>query len=190
MNNQDRPATEQVSQTELDHMDTEKELREAGRFSLAREVIILREQVQRADMAALIAEAAAPTVGVTFQHREAFMRMRYVSEGGHLVKLIWNSRDGVTPFNITVDGINYTHDLHKMRGPFLDRPEDCEAQWETRTVRAMMAAWDRVLSRLLLLGKIDTKGYEAARLDAMRAKGFHLHIGLRSLESGKYTDEM
>lgn len=34
------------------------------------------------------------------QHAEAFLIMAYVSEDGRMQELIWNSRDGVTPFMV------------------------------------------------------------------------------------------
>ena len=37
----------------------------------------------------------------THNHGEAFCLMRYESEDGRVVELLWNSRDGVTPFTIT-----------------------------------------------------------------------------------------
>src|SRR5690348_1870783 len=35
-----------------------------------------------------------------FSHGEAFMLMRYANEGGLVQELLWNTRDGVTPFMI------------------------------------------------------------------------------------------
>lgn len=32
------------------------------------------------------------------EHREAFCHMQYASDDGRIVRSIWNSRDGVTPF--------------------------------------------------------------------------------------------
>lgn len=45
-----------------------------------------------------------------YQHGEAFCLMAYVSDDGRTGELIWNSRDGVTPFCITSrDGVEMTH---------------------------------------------------------------------------------
>lgn len=38
------------------------------------------------------------------QHQEAFCHMRYRSDNGQDEVSIWNSRDGVTPFVITIPG--------------------------------------------------------------------------------------
>lgn len=43
------------------------------------------------------------------QHAEAYALMRYASDDGTKAVLVWNSRDGVTPFVISIDGIQYTH---------------------------------------------------------------------------------
>jgi hypothetical protein len=184
-------ADEPPLQERLEHLADRKALLTAGRYSLADEVLILRDQRDRADIVALQAgthKDGGLNLAMGFQHAEAFMLMTYVSEGGHLQMRIWNSRDGVTPFSIVIDNIKYTHDL-KMKGPFFDRPEECDAQWETRTVRAMMAAWGRSLDRAVLLGRLDRVKAEAAKLDAAQAQAWNLQIGLRSLESGKFTDE-
>jgi hypothetical protein len=43
-------------------------------------------------------------------HAEAFMLMRYVADDGSEEELIWNSRDGVTPFVISLrSGKQATH---------------------------------------------------------------------------------
>lgn len=43
-----------------------------------------------------------------YKHAEAFMHMNYVSkDGSHII--IWNSRDGVTPFIIMLEGKEYQH---------------------------------------------------------------------------------
>lgn len=54
---------------------------------------------------------------VTYQHAEAFMLMTYRSDDGTEEELIWNSRDGVTPFVITLrSGKQATHvDWHNDR---------------------------------------------------------------------------
>jgi hypothetical protein len=39
-----------------------------------------------------------------FDHLEGFCLMNYASEGGHMKELLWNSRDGVTPFVILTRG--------------------------------------------------------------------------------------
>lgn len=46
---------------------------------------------------------------MSYQHREAFALMQYESDDGSSCRLIWNSRDGVTPFVVTIDGVEYRH---------------------------------------------------------------------------------
>jgi hypothetical protein len=47
---------------------------------------------------------------MTYQHAEAFCLMKYRSDDGTEEELIWNSRDGVTPFVITLrSGKRATH---------------------------------------------------------------------------------
>lgn len=43
------------------------------------------------------------------EHREAFCLMRYEPKDGSSVVWIWNSRDGVTPFGTTIDGVEHLH---------------------------------------------------------------------------------
>jgi hypothetical protein len=47
----------------------------------------------------------------TFQHGEAFCHMQYVSNDGQVVRSVWNSRDGVTPFGFRdpETGADLTH---------------------------------------------------------------------------------
>lgn len=44
-----------------------------------------------------------------FSHPEAFCLMRYHSETADRLLLVWNSRDGVTPFCFYLDGHEYQH---------------------------------------------------------------------------------
>jgi hypothetical protein len=38
---------------------------------------------------------------MSYVHKEAFCLMQYATDDGFLVEILWNSRDGVTPFGIT-----------------------------------------------------------------------------------------
>jgi len=50
------------------------------------------------------------TASSGYVHGEAFMLMRYVSEDGARFEVIWNSRDGVTPFCVhSRDGVEMRH---------------------------------------------------------------------------------
>jgi hypothetical protein len=138
---------------------------------------------------AMVAKARVHQVRVTHQHKEAFMLMTYRTEGGAFEKKIWNSRDGVTPFQIHVDGQQYTHAIAEMTGPFYDRPEGCIAQWETRTEAAMMAAWRRRLERALLAGHITKEKANELADNVGAAQGNHMSIGMRSMVTGRFTDE-
>lgn len=47
---------------------------------------------------------------VAYKHSEAYALMTYLSDDGKTGELIWNSRDGVTPFIVhSVDGVEMTH---------------------------------------------------------------------------------
>ncbi|HXE05809.1 MAG TPA: hypothetical protein VN579_07475 [Bryobacteraceae bacterium] len=56
--------------------------------------------------------------GVTrygFENAEAFMLMKYQSKDGTVTELLWNSRDGVTPFGIMAqEGEAECHRLTRM----------------------------------------------------------------------------
>jgi hypothetical protein len=44
------------------------------------------------------------------QHQEAFALMKYRADDRHLEEILWNSRDGVTPFTLSMrDGSSGTH---------------------------------------------------------------------------------
>lgn len=42
-----------------------------------------------------------PVMSEPHQHGEAFRHMRYGTKDGRIVRSVWNSRDGVTPFGIS-----------------------------------------------------------------------------------------
>ena len=44
-----------------------------------------------------------------YAHGEAFMHMKYRTDDGRVVEEVWNSRDGVTPFVISIEGRQATH---------------------------------------------------------------------------------
>lgn len=162
-------------------------IQDMSRNQLIRLALEQQDQLNRADLAGLIAQAKAARP--QFQHREAFMLMRYVSEGGTDVKLIWNSRDGVTPFQIHIDGMKYTHDIPAMKGPFFDRPEGIVGQWETRTEMEMILALRRMLNKAMLLGRITEEQVIKYQNDPDYARSWNLNIGLRSMATSRYTDD-
>jgi hypothetical protein len=171
-----------------------QQLKQMGKGALAREVQRLNAMLNKMDMAALIGQARgrmAPgsTPMPVLRHKEAFMLMTYRTDGGTSEMKIWNSRDGVTPFQIHVDGQKYTHAISEMTGPYFDRPEGCSAQWETRTEAAMMAAWHRVIQRALLANRMTKERANALADDTSAARGNNLSIGLRAFATGRFTDE-
>jgi hypothetical protein len=68
------------------------------------------------------APPSAPPTPPRFAHAEAFMVMLYESEDGRVAELVWNSRDGVTPFCIrSMDGraeLRHARWEHDMRRPW------------------------------------------------------------------------
>jgi hypothetical protein len=55
-------------------------------------------------------KAAAEMSNAPYKHAEAYMLMLYTSKGGTRNELIWNSRDGVTPFIVRgFSGEELTH---------------------------------------------------------------------------------
>lgn len=167
---------------------------------LIREVRRLNGLLDKVDMAETVRQAlekraeAARALASTFKHREAFMLMTYVSEPTNASEerqtlMVWNSRDGVTPFVCHVNGRKFQHDMKAIQGPFFDRPENCDAQWETRTVKQMMEAWERSLTRAALAGRIDAVQKLALQGDVETAKSHWLFIGMRDLATGRFTDD-
>jgi hypothetical protein len=159
-----------------------------SRNELLREIRRLNVVINRLDMAGLVGRALEKRRSF-FKHREAFMLMTYLSDDGLDVLKVWNSRDGVTPFACHVNGKRYQHDLKSMDGPHLDRPNVCDAQWETRTGKAMMEAWERSLNRAAIQGKLTQERLIDMKGDAELAAKNYLFIGLRDLTTGKYTDD-
>lgn len=177
-------------------MRTATELKRCSKNELAREIGRLRHALELLRPAAERVKQLQPGGGfgqpgaalAQFQHAEAFMLMRYVSDDKSRELLIWNGRDGVTPFGLTVDGVHYTH-AFGMTGPFFDRPAEAEFVWETRSAPAMMAAWHRALARGVMAGKLDRLKAQAVENDKALARGANLNIGLRSVATGRFADE-
>lgn len=169
------------------------QLRQWSKSDLAREIQRLNGLLNRVDMAGIITQALDHRAKMSdvpkLQHAEAFMLMTYRTDGGAFEQKIWNSRDGVTPFQIHIDGQKYTHAMHEMQGPFMDRPEGCVAQWETRTEMAMMLAWRRALERALLAGQMTKEKANELADNTEAARANQMWIGLRSFATGKFTDE-
>ncbi len=169
------------------------QLRQWSKSDLAREIVRLNGLLNKVDLAGMMKDVQERRAGMVdrpkFNHAEAFMLMTYRSEGGTHEQKIWNSRDGVTPYQVHVDGVKLTHAMHEMTGPYMDRPEGCVAQWETRTERAMIEAWRRSLERALLAGRMSKDEANAMADSVEHARAYHMSIGLRSMVTGRFTDE-
>lgn len=51
-----------------------------------------------------------PAIAAGHEHAEAFCLMAYRTDDGEITEILWNSRDGITPFVIaSADGRNMTH---------------------------------------------------------------------------------
>ncbi len=86
---------------------------------------------------------APVAIPVAVIHGEAFQLMRYASESGE-ARWFWNSRDGVTPFGTTIDGVAYNHAMNSYRPTYLGSlPEKAEFVW----VDYDRAAWADMLGR-------------------------------------------
>lgn len=195
MNQQDRVPTEaeQLKQTLLEFIDQEagmvKGLAAQSKKQLAREVVHLRGLVKTIKDAT----SRVRTGGPEFGHAEAFMLMTYVrveGEGPDRL-LVWNSRDGVTPFVINVGASKYQHAISSMQGPHFDLPRDLEPthKWVTRTDREVMEAWHRTMDKAVELGKIERAKAESMRDNLEVAESWNYRIGLVNLATGRFTDE-
>lgn len=169
-----------------------KGLAAQGKKQLAREVVHLRALVKTVKLAIANVKPGAPTFG----HAEAFRLMAYVQtnavEGEEPETLmVWNSRDGVTPFIVHIGGRSYQHTVRGMEGPFYDLPRDRPVthKWVTRTDAEVLAAWRRTLDRAVEQGKLEPDKAELQRDNLEAAESWNYRIGLVSLTSGRFTDE-
>lgn len=166
-----------------------KGLAAQSKKDLAREVVHLRGLVKTIKDAT----ARVRTSGPEFGHAEAFMLMTYVRvEGeGPDQLLVWNSRDGVTPFVVNIGASKYQHAVSSMQGPHFDLPRELEPthKWVTRTDREVLEAWHRTMDKAVELGKIERDKAEAMRDNLEVAESWHYRIGLVNLATGRFTDD-
>lgn len=166
-----------------------KGLAAQGKKDLAREVVHLRALIKTVRQAAANVKPAMPDFG----HAEAFRLMTYrqVESGDAMpeVLLVWNSRDGITPFIIHVGERKYEHDIKCMAGPYFDRPAQSTHEWVTRTDAQVLEAWGRTMTKAVEMGKIEPEKAEAMRGDLTVAESWHYRIGLRNMATGRFTDE-
>jgi hypothetical protein len=145
---------------------------------------LARELTQVKGVLRVVRDATAKVGAVgqmKFAHAEAFAQMRYVSkDGGGLV--IWNSRDGVTPFVLHLGGVEYTHDVRAMTGPFFDRPAGCTHEWVTRTPEQALRAWVNHIANCVERGQVTME--RANQLQAKMPEDRSWFIGIRDLASG------
>ena len=164
-----------------------KNLAAASKKQLAREVVRLRAMVK-------VIQNATRNVridGHRFGHAEAFMLMTYKEVDGDGQLLVWNSRDGVTPFVINIGSKKYQHDIPRQQGPFFDLPREHAVThvWVTRTDAQVLEAWHRTMDKAVEMGKIDPDKAASMRDNLEVAESWHYRIGLRNLETGRFTDE-
>lgn len=81
-------------------------------------------------------------------HGEAFQLMLYRSKDGRHERWFWNSRDGVTPFGTTVDGVEMTHAMRGYPTTYSSAlPKRAEFVWVDLTpeawVRTLHKRWKR-----------------------------------------------
>lgn len=195
MHQQDRVSTEaeQLKQTLLEFIDQEagmvKGLAAQSKKDLAREVVRLRGLVKTIKEATSRVRPSGPEFG----HAEAFMLMTYVrveGEGpGRL--LVWNSRDGVAPFVVSLGTSKYQHVVSSTQGPYFDLPRELGPthKWVTRTDREVLEAWHRTMDKAVELGKIEPGKAEAVRDNLDVAESWHYRIGLVDLATGRFTDD-
>lgn len=192
----DKPFEERSQTEELRHAMQEmlaednpqvKSLAAASKKQLAREVVRLRAMVK-------VIQNATRNVridGHRFGHAEAFMLMTYKEVDGDGQLLVWNSRDGVTPFVINIGSKKYQHDIPRQQGPFFDLPREHAVThvWVTRTDAQVLEAWHRTMDKAVEMGKIDPDKAASMRDNLEVAESWHYRIGLRNLETGRFTDE-
>lgn len=164
-----------------------KNLAAASKKQLAREVVRLRAMVK-------VIQNVTRNVridGHRFGHAEAFMLMTYREVEGDSTLLVWNSRDGVTPFVINIGAKKYQHDIPLQQGPFFDLPREHAVThvWVTRTDAQVLEAWHRTMDKAVEMGKIDPDKAASMRDSLEVAESWHYRIGLRNLETGRFTDE-
>lgn len=164
-----------------------KNLAAASKKQLAREVVRLRAMVK-------VIQNATRNVridGHRFGHAEAFMLMTYREVDGDSTLLVWNSRDGVTPFVINIGAKKYRHDIPLQQGPFFDLPREHAVThvWVTRTDAQVLEAWHRTMDKAVEMGKIDPDKAASMRDSLEVAESWHYRIGLCNLETGRFTDE-
>lgn len=193
MNQQDRVPTEaeQLKQTLLEFIDQEagtvKDLAAQSKKQLAREVVHLRGLVKTIKDATYRVRTYRPE----FDHAEAFMLMTYKEVDGDGQLLVWNSRDGVTPFVINIGSKKYQHDIPRQQGPFFDLPREHAVThvWVTRTDAQVLEAWHRMMDKAVELGKIERAKVESMRDNLEVAESWNYRIGLVNLATGRFTDE-
>lgn len=196
----DRLAGEKAEQSRLkqdllDFIDKEahmvKGLASQSKKDLAREVVHLRGLVKTIKKAT---QSVQPGAAATFGHAEAFRVMQYIQTNeaqgeAPEVIVVWNSRDGVTPFIVHIGDKSYQHNVQAMKGPVFDLPPEATHKWVTRTDAETLTAWRRTLDKAVEQGKLDPDKAELQRDNLEAAVSWNYRIGLVSVSSGRFTDE-
>lgn len=189
----EREQQSQLKQDLLGFIDEEahmvKGLAQQSKKDLAREVVHLRGLVKTIKKATAAVQPGAST----FDHAEAFRLMEYTqtnAEAGEepRVLLVWNSRDGVTPFIVHI-GPQSFQCTRPMGEVLFDLPAAATHKWVTRTDAETLTAWRRTLDRAVQQGKIDPDKAELQRDNLEAAVSWHYRIGLVNVETGRFTDE-
>ena len=192
----EKPYEERSQTEELRHVMQEmlaednpqvKNLAAASKKQLAREVVRLRAMVK-------VIQNATRNVridGHRFGHAEAFMLMTYKEVDGDGQLLVWNSRDGVTPFVINIGSKKYQHDIPRQQGPVFDLPREHAVThvWVTRTDAQVLEAWHRTMDKAVEMGKFGPDKAASMRDNLEIAESWYYRIGLRNLETGRFTDD-
>ncbi|UTC28015.1 hypothetical protein [Stenotrophomonas phage A1432] len=178
-----------------------KGLAHQGKKDLAREVVHLRSVIKTIKDATKRLQPGEPTAP-TFQHAEAFRVMHYTETSlptpanpRHTTPLnpkrivVWNSRDGVTPFILHLNGVAYEHEVRSMGPVTYDLPDAAGYKWVTRTTKEVLEAWNRTLDRAVKIGKIPQEKADQQRNNLPAAESWNYRIGLVDLATGRYTDE-
>ena len=188
---EEQTEAERLKRVLLEFIDQEagfvKNLAAQSKKQLAREVVHLRGLVKTIKDAT----SRVRTGGPEFGHAEAFMLMTYREVEGDSTLLVWNSRDGVTPFVINIGTKKYQHEIPLQQGPFFDLPREHSVShvWVTRTDAQVLEAWRRTMDRAVELGKIEPEKAAGMRDNLEVAESWHYRIGLCNLETGRFTDE-
>lgn len=175
-------------------------LMSCGKKQLAREVHRLQGVLEEIKDAG----AGAALQAQLHRHAEAFAMMRYVGVDDGSVRMVWNGRDGVTPFSFSEvpGGQRFQHDVRSMvRGVYSPDMDGLGVDyvWETLGHDQAVASWHRYLDRAKAryAAKAEEEGVplDGAAIERLNAARLRepdesYYIGLRSVRTGRLADEV